>query len=133
MNNIQENVEAAKSLYMFFAEKDIANMLTLLHEKVEWGEPENPFNPAGGTRFGHNGFLEWINIGKEAEEILELIPQKFLSDSDSVAVIGHMKCKAIKTSKEYESDFVHFIVFENKKVIKFQEYFDTWAAGEAFR
>ena len=108
-------------------------MLELLHENVEWGEPENPYNPAGGTRIGHKGFLEWISIGKEAEEILQLTPERFLTDRDSVAVVGHMKCKAIKTSKEYESDFVHLIVLQNNKVVKFQEFFDTYAAGEAFR
>jgi ketosteroid isomerase-like protein len=133
MDNIQNNLNVAKELYSRFARKDMSGMLELLHENVQWGEPENPFNPAGGTRMGHNGFLEWISIGKEAEEILELNILKFLTDNDSVAVFGHMRCKAIKTSKEYESDFVHLIIFQNKKIIKFQEFFDTYAAGEAFR
>ena len=108
-------------------------MLSLLHEEVEWGEPENPYNPAGGTRHGHAGFLEWISIGKEAEAILELAPLRFLTDDNSVAVIGHMKCQALKTKKIYESEFVHLVVIEDKKVRKFQEFFDTYAAGEAFR
>jgi hypothetical protein len=77
-----------------------------LSEEVEWGEPENPFNPAGETRKGHSGFLEWLNIGKNAEEILVLEPRRFLTDNDSVAVIGYMKCLAKSTSKIYESDFV---------------------------
>lgn len=130
---MNENLEIAKMLYAAFANKDIESMLALLDAKVEWGEPENPFNPAGGTRIGHQGFLEWIQIGRNAEEILTLDLQKFLTNSDSVAVIGHMRCRAINTSKEYESDFVHLIVFRDKKVIKFQEFFDTYAAGEAFR
>ena len=49
---------------MLFLKKDIHAILGLLSENVEWGEPENPFNPAGGTRTGHSGFMEWINIGK---------------------------------------------------------------------
>lgn len=133
MDNTQLNINLVKSLYEAFSRKEINKILELLDENVEWGEPENPYNPAGGTRHGHKGFLEWINIGKNAEQILEFIPAKFLTDADSVAVIGHMKCKAIETGKTYESDFVHFIVVENQKIKKFQEYFDTYIAGEAFR
>jgi uncharacterized protein len=133
MDNTQTNIAVVKSLYEAFSKKDISGILNLLDENVQWGEPENPYNPAGGTRHGHEGFLEWVNIGKNAEEILALIPQRFLTDTDSVAVIGYMKCKAIKTQKVYESDFVHFIVIENHKIKIFQEYFDTYIAGEAFR
>jgi ketosteroid isomerase-like protein len=133
VNTIQTNLEIVRKLYDAFSRKDINAMLELLHDEVEWGEPENPYNPAGGTRNGHAGFLEWLNIGKNAEEILMLNPQRFLTDSDSVAVIGHMKCKAISTQKIYESDFVHLATIQDQKVRKFQEFFDTYAAGEAFR
>jgi len=105
----------------------------MLSDDIEWGEPENPFNPAGGTRKGHSGFLEWISIGKNAEDILVLSPQKMLTDIDSVAVVGHMKCRAISTGKVYESDFVHLVTLRDGKICKFQEFFDTYVAGEAFR
>lgn len=133
INTPKENLELVKSLYKAFSHRDIGQMLECLHEKVEWGEPENPYNPAGGTRYGHQGFLEWITIGKEAEEILELTPQRFLTDHESVAVIGFMRCKALRTQKIYQSDFVHLLIIQDKKIIKFQEFFDTYIAGEAFR
>ncbi len=133
MGETYNNIEIVKSLYEAFAAKEINKILDLLHENVEWGEPDNPYNPAGGTRHGHKGFLEWIAIGKKAEEILELHLERFLTDNNSVAVSGRMKCKAIKTQKIYESDFVHLVVLENKKIKKFQEFFDTYIAGEAFR
>ncbi|HVX50334.1 MAG TPA: nuclear transport factor 2 family protein, partial [Chitinophagaceae bacterium] len=129
----ESNLAIIKQLYDAFSKKDINGLLALLHDDVEWGEPENPYNPAGGTRKGHAGFLEWLNIGKNAEDIIELNPQRFLTDADSVAVIGNMKCRAIKTQKMYASDFVHFIVIRHQKVWKFQEFFDTYLAGEAFR
>ncbi|MCB9304785.1 MAG: nuclear transport factor 2 family protein [Lewinellaceae bacterium] len=133
MNSTETNLAIVKKLYDAFSRKDINSILGLLHDDVEWGEPENPYNPAAGTRKGHAGFLEWINIGKSAEDILLLNPQRFLTDADSVAVVGNMKCKAIRTQKIYESDFVHFIVIRDQKVWKFQEFFDTYIAGEAFR
>ncbi|HPF92054.1 MAG TPA: nuclear transport factor 2 family protein [Flavobacteriales bacterium] len=130
---IRSNDEIVRALYHAFSNRNIAAMLELLDENVEWGEPENPFNPAGGTRHGHAGFLEWISIGKREEEIMELLPQRTLTDRDAIAVIGHMKCRAIRTQKTYASDFVHLIVIEKGKIVKFQEFFDTYAAGEAFQ
>lgn len=126
-------MDISRQLYDAFAKKDIPAILALLSEDVEWGEPANPYNPAGGTRKGHAGFLEWLMIGNEAEEILILEPKRFLMDTDAVAVTGYMKCLAKATGKTYESDFVHLIVLKDNKVIKFQEFFDTYAAGEAFR
>mgnify|MGYP001321496836 CR=1 FL=1 len=129
----QKNIELVLKLYDAFSKKEINKILEMLDEDVEWGEPENPYNPAGGTRKGHKGFLEWVNIGKDAEDTLILEPKKFLTDNDSVAVLGYMKCLAIPTGKTYESDFVHFFNIKDNKVNKFQEFFDTYIAGEAFR
>jgi ketosteroid isomerase-like protein len=133
MSSQIENIKIVKNLYSSFSDKNISAILEMLSPDVEWGEPSNPFNPAGGTRYGHEGFLEWINIGRQTEDILELQPKKMLTDIDSVAVIGFIKCRAISTGKIYESDFVHFITIKDGLVVKFQEFFDTYIAGEAFR
>ncbi len=128
-----DNLELVKHLYNSFSNKNIEEIIKILHPDVEWGEPENPHNPAGGTRYGINGFLEWVNIGKQHEDILILEPKRMLADSETVAVVGYMKCLAKPTGKMYESDFVHIIVIRDRKIVKFQEFFDTYIAGEAFR
>lgn len=133
MKGMNNNIELIQQLYQAFSQKDIVSILGFLDEGVEWGEPENPYNPAGGTRKGHSGFMEWLNIGKNAEDILVLEPKRFLTDNDSVAVIGYMKCRARTTGKIYESDFVHWAEIKNNKIIRFQEFFDTYIAGEAFK
>ncbi len=128
----RENIEKVRHLYAAFARRNIPAILAMLAPDVEWGEPPNPHNPTAGTRHGHDGFLEWANIGRQTEEILVLEPRKMLADEDSVAVVGHLKCRAIPTGKVYESDFVHLVTFEAGKVARFQEFFDTFAASEAF-
>jgi uncharacterized protein len=125
--------DTARELYHAFGRRDFDTILAMLTEDVEWGEPENPYNPAGGTRHGHAGFLEWMNIGKEAEEILVLEPRTFIADDDHVAVVGYMECLAKATGRRYTSDFVHVITFRDGKISRFREFFDTHAAGEAFR
>ena len=69
--NSSQNVKAVQEVYAKFAKRDIPAILAMLSPDVEWGEPANPFNPAGGTRHGHAGFLEWLNIGRQSEDILD--------------------------------------------------------------
>jgi ketosteroid isomerase-like protein len=127
------NIDLVQQLYSAFAKRDVHQILSLLSPDVEWGEPENPYNPAAGTRQGHSGFMEWIQIGSQSEEILSLEPREFLANAESVAVVGHTRCLAKPTGKTYETDFVHLIRFKDGQVVQFQEFFDTYAAGEAFR
>jgi ketosteroid isomerase-like protein len=126
-------LETVKELYAAFGRGDIGAILVLLAADVEWSEPAHPFNPAGGTRHGHAGFLEWVRIGQAAEQILALEPRQFLYNDTSVAVVGHSECLAKATGRRYETDFVHLITFRNGRIARFQEFFDTYTAGEAFR
>jgi len=127
------NIEIVRQLYEAFAHRDMPRILGMLAPDVEWGEPANPHNPAAGTRHGHAGFLEWAEVGRKAEDILELEPRKMLADDDSVAVVGHLRCRVVSTGRTYDSDFVHLVTLRGGKVARFQEFFDTYAAAEAFR
>lgn len=127
------NVTIVREVYEAFSRRDIPAILGVLSPDVEWGEPANPYNPAAGTRHGHAGFLEWAKIGRESEDILKLEPRKFLADADTVAVVGYTKILARPTNKTYETDFVHLVTLKEGKIVRFQEFFDTYAAGEAFR
>ena len=127
------NTQIVQNLYQAFNKGDIGAIFAVLSPDVTWMEPDNPYNPAGGTRHGHAGFLEWVQVGKHSEDILALDLQKFIAQGDTVAVTGHMKCRPKATGKIYESDFVHLITLKDGQILKFEEFFDTYAAGEAFR
>jgi len=127
------NVRRVQRLYAAFAHRDLPAILAMLSPEVEWSEPEHPLNPCGGTRHGHAGFLEWARTGNDAEDVLSLEPREFLTSAASVAVVGRTRCRVKSTGREYETDFVHLVSFRQGKVVRFQEFFDTFAAGEAFR
>ena len=133
MSDPRLNIAFVQSLYEAFARRDMPAILAALSPSVEWGEPANPYNPSGGTRHGHDGFLEWQRVGNESEEVLALEPREFLANPGSVAVVGYTKCRVRSTGKVYETDFVHLIAIEGGKVRRFREFFDTFAAAEAFR
>ncbi|MEJ2217282.1 MAG: nuclear transport factor 2 family protein [Gemmatimonadota bacterium] len=133
MTSVSSPLDVVQTLYAAFARRDIAAMLSLLSPEVEWSEPENPYNPAGGVRKGHAGFLEWAEIGRTTEDVEVLDIERFLADAETVVAIGHIRCRAKTTGRRYESDFVHVIRVRAGLVTRFQEFFDTYAAGEAFR
>lgn len=126
-------IEVTKAIYRSFDRRDIPGVLGFLSPDVVWEEPDNPVNPSGGSRHGHAGFLEWAKIGNEAEEVLRLEPDAFLRGPDSVAVIGRTTCRVRRTGKAYSTEFVHLVRFKDGKVVGFREFFDTYAAAEAFR
>jgi uncharacterized protein len=129
----RRNIEFVQSLYRAFGNRDIPRILAVLSPTVEWGEPPNPHNPAAGIRHGHEGFLEWLRVGNEAEEVLVLEPRDFLANLQSVAVVGYTKCRVRATGNEYETEFVHVLTLKEGQVQRFREFFDTYAAAEAFR
>jgi ketosteroid isomerase-like protein len=126
-------VQVVRDLHAAFARRDIPAILAVLSPDVEWGEPENPFNPVGGTRRGHAGFLAWVRIGSQAEDVLVLEPRQYLVGGDTVAVVGYTRCRVKATDRVYDTDFVHVVTFDQGRISRFQEFFDTYAAGEAFR
>lgn len=91
------------------------------------------WNPCAGIRHGHDGFLEWALTGKQNEQVLSLEPRQFVASGDTVAVVGHTRCLAIPTGRMYETDFVHLVTVTLGRISRFQEFFDTYVAAEAFR
>ena len=129
----RENVTLVRNLYAAFSRGDVVALLAAVSPDVEWGEPDNPFNPSAGTRRGHAGVLEWLRLGKDAEEILALEPQAFIAQGDQVVVVGHTSCRVRRTGKTYSTDFAHVVTIAHGKVERFREFFDTFAAAEAFK
>lgn len=48
-------------------------------------------------------------------------------------MIGHTKVVARSTGTAYATDFVHPVTVADGKVVRFQEFFDTWIAAEVFQ
>ncbi len=129
----KENAAIVQAMYAEFVRRDIAAILARLADDVVWAEPDNPWNPAAGTRHGHAGFLEWARVGSASEDILSLDVHQIIAEADTVVVVGHTRCKVRLTGTTYDTDFVHLVTLHNGRVSRFQEFFDTYAAAEAFR
>ena len=132
-SSTQASLELVRAAYRAFATRDIDSLLRLVSPAVEWGEPVDPLIPTSGTRNGLSGVLEWLRIGQDTETILAFEPSRFLADGDTVAVICRTTVVARSTGRTYDTDFVHVVTVDDGRIVRFQEFFDTWAAAEAFR
>ena len=77
-NTAAWKVTTVRALYAAFRKGDVSGILALLASDVEWSEPDNPYNPAAGTRRGHVGFLEWLRIGQASEDMVPVEPRQFM-------------------------------------------------------
>ena len=130
---VADAATVTRQAYAAFGARDIPALLALLAPDVAWGQPDNPLIPSAGTRAGVEGVIEWLRIGNETEEVLALEPRRIVCDDEVAAVIGRTRIRVRRTGREYETDFVHLVTVRNGKVVRFQEFFDTFAAAEAFR
>lgn len=133
MDRVHPNIDLVRGLYASFERGDATTLLKAVSPSVEWQEPDNPYNPAAGTRHGLAGVVEWLRVGHEAEEILTLDLAEIIAHADTVVVIGHTRCRVRQTGRVYATDFVHLITVKDGQIHRFQEFFDTYAAAEAFK
>ena len=122
-----------QAAYAAFAARDIPTLLALLSPDVAWGEADNPLIPSAGMRHGIPGVLEWLKTGNETEDIRSLDVHRVLVDGEMAAIVGHTAIVARPTGKAYAMDFVHLVTVQGGAITRFVEFFDTWAAAEAFR
>ena len=122
----------ARRIYDAFARRDIPAFLALLSEDIDWSQPTNVPIPTSGAWPGLAGVQEWLRRGNEAEEIAVLEPREFIGTGETVAVYGHTIVVARPTGRRYATDFVHWMQIREGKIVRFQEFFDTYAAAQAF-
>jgi ketosteroid isomerase-like protein len=124
--------DVVAAAYRAFAARDVPALLDVLAPDVTWGQPDNPHIPSAGTRHGVAGVVEWLQIGNATEDVQEMQPRRIVIDGDLAVVIGFMRVVVRATGAGYEMDFVHLIEVRDGRVVRFQEFFDTWTAAQAF-
>jgi uncharacterized protein len=132
MSTEQNNIQAAQSGYAAFGRGDMAGVLAVLDESVEWKTPGMADVMAHtGTKNGHAGVLEFFGSVAETWEFQTFEPREYIASGDQVAVRGHYRAKSRKTGRVAESDWVMIWRFRNGKCTHFQEYTDTAALRDA--
>ncbi len=126
-----DNAQFIKSIYDAFAKGDVATVLGALDPKVEWSEAEHfPYWP------GH----PFVGADAIVKGVFSRIPNDwdgFRVDVDRIVGLGDTVLAEVRyrgtgkqTGKKLDAQVAHVWDVRNGKVVKFQQYADTWLIAQ---
>jgi len=127
----QSNIEVAKAGYAAFARGDIAGVIAMLDENVEWSMPGGPALPSSGIKKGVEGVLRFFTVVNETWAFEAFEPREYIASGDRVCASGYYRVRARKTGRVAESEWVMMWRVRNGKCVQLQEYTDTAVLGAA--
>jgi ketosteroid isomerase-like protein len=120
-----------QNLYAAFGRGDVAGLLELLSDDVDWcfiGDRQAGY--AGRVR-GKAAVAEWLAQVARADDIQGFEPREFLAGADHVTVLGWERTIARSSGREFESDWVHVFGLRGGKVCRFVGALDSEASATA--
>jgi ketosteroid isomerase-like protein len=131
--NEQKNTETAKRSYELFKAGEVESLLDLYTADADWETPDTENVPHGGRRKGREQMLEFMSLVGGHIENLHFEPREFIAQGNKVVVLGNYGWRIKSTGKEFTSDFVHVLTFDDAgKITAFKEYLDTAKARDAY-
>jgi uncharacterized protein len=128
----QANIEIARNCYAAFGRGDIAAIVAVLADDVEWTTPGEGI-PTEGTRRGPAEVAKFFEIVGSTWDFTAMEPREFVASGDTVAVIGRYAGVARATGKTMDSAWVMVWKIRGGKVVYFREYTDTQALAAAVK
>lgn len=127
----EENLDVIRRGYEAFGRGDINALLESFDEQINWVTPGPPELATSGNRTGRQAVAQFFTAVNDTFEIQRFEPREFLAQGDRIVVLGSETARVRTTGKVLELDWVHVFALRNRKVIAFQEFFDTAAVMAA--
>lgn len=130
--NIEDNKKLIMQGYQKFAAKDIAGILELQADDVEWIVTGPDYLPFAGIYRGKDQVGQFFRKMDESVETLHFEPREFIAEGEKVIVLGHGTWAPRSTGRRYESDWVHVFTVRNGKTVRYQAFSDPAQSAAAF-
>jgi ketosteroid isomerase-like protein len=131
--NEGNNMKTVKDAYLAYEERNLKALLGFLTEDVHWFEVGPPdLIPTAGTRKGREQVEEFFAVLDAREDVQSLKPQRFVSQGDTVVVLGELRSRVRATGSIINSPWVHVFTLKDGKISEFRSFYDSAAALEAF-
>lgn len=128
-----DNVQIVQQVYKSFGEGNIPSILSHFDKDVVWERPGAPDIPFSGTFNGHDGLIRFFTLVAQNVKISEFSPKIFLSNENTVAVVGDDEATSIPTGKKYKTHWVQVFTLKNGKIIHGRVYIDTLQIARTFQ
>jgi ketosteroid isomerase-like protein len=125
-------VAVVQRLYRAFGEGDVATIVSLVGDDLDWtfaGDSAAPYN----GRHGKADLPAWFGKVAQADAIESFEPREFLGAGDYVTVFGRERCVMRPGNGLCESDWVHVWTVRDGLVRRFWGTLDTEKAAAARR
>lgn len=119
--------EVIQQAYAAFGRRDIAAILDMLTDDVDWRFHASTSVPYGGRYTGKAQVQAWFGTLAESDDIQKFEPREFLAGPDHVTVIGWEQVRPLPDGKVFESDWVHVFTLKGDKVSRWIGTADTAA------
>ena len=126
------STDVVHQAYAAFGQGDIPALLSLLTDDVEWSLPGPSVIPWAGTRHGHEGVTEFFSMLGKTLEFEQFEPRKFVTQGDTVIVLGYERSLVKSTGRTFEQEWVHIYALRDGKIDKVRIIDDTAAQVAAF-
>lgn len=119
--------QLAQRLYDLFGRGDIAGVLALFDEHIEWREAEgNPYKPSGEPFVGPQAVLTnlFMRLGQEWDAFT-VTPASILPTPEGALAQGRYTGTYNATGQALDVQFAHVMTMRDGKLAGFQQYVDT--------
>jgi ketosteroid isomerase-like protein len=126
------NLETVQQAYAAFGKADLAGILATLDPNIVWENPGPTTRNYFGTHRGHAEVASNV-FGFLAEHLRFDVfePREFLLGADKVVVLLRLEARVLRTGEQVKHDAVHVFSFANGKVVRFQDFQDSYALAKA--
>lgn len=128
-----DNAARLEELYGAFAEGDIPTVLAAMSPNIEWNEAEHVTFWEGAPFVGPDAVLQGVfaRIPETFGDTFRIEVDRFVDGGSTVLVQGRYRGVCQDTGNELDVQVAHVWDLEGDKVVRFQQYTDTWAFAEA--
>lgn len=127
-----DNATIVRDIYEAFARGDIQAVLGALHEQAEWNEAEHFTYWTGAPFIGPQAVLTGV-IARIPQDIegFGIEVRRIVGAGDTVLVEARYRGTAKATGRPLDVQVAHVWDLRDGKVVRFQQYTDTWQFAQA--
>jgi ketosteroid isomerase-like protein len=129
---MSDNVTTVRGIYEAFARGDVSILLAALDDKVEWHEAEHITYWPGGAFIGPQAVLAGV-IGRIPNDFdgFTIDVRRIVGYGETVLAEARYRATAKATGKPIDAQVAHVWDFRDGKVVRWQQYSDTWQFAQA--
>jgi ketosteroid isomerase-like protein len=133
VNGASRNIESLRYAYEGFEKRDIAAVLSVMSEDIEWDATDALAHT--GVFHGHKGVIEYLSGLAGVWDEFELAPEEFVEAADgrSVMILGVTRGRMIATGERVEARFAHIGEVKAGKIVRWKICLDRMAAEKSLQ